>query len=165
MALIKTTAVATTHSRIKVLLLLLQVYSSVLSHQVYAAVRMEQPSSRPALLTVPSMVMGWPPRRDSASAESTLPNVNAGLLVLELKTAATCKLRLLLLHLLRRHGSRLLHLLIAGLVHTTPAIKGLARKRGKHVLLLCMQQQHQALTPAAAATPRMHELADNRTYN
>jgi hypothetical protein len=59
------------------------------------------------------MVMGCPPRRDSARAESTLPNVKAGLLVLELKTADTCKLHLLLLNLLLllwRHGSTLLHL-------------------------------------------------------
>jgi hypothetical protein len=99
--------------------LLLQAHSSVLSHHVYAALRIEQPSSRPALLTVPSMVMGCPPRRDSASAESTLPKVNAGLVVLEPKTAATCRLRLLLylLLLLRRHGSTLLHLLMTGLMH------------------------------------------------
>jgi hypothetical protein len=42
------------------LLLLLQGRNTVcwLAHHVYAAVKMEQPSSSPALLTVPSMVIG-----------------------------------------------------------------------------------------------------------
>jgi hypothetical protein len=50
--------------------------------------------------------------------------VKAGLLVLELNTADTCKLRLLLLHLLlllRRHGRTLLQREKTGLRHGAPA--------------------------------------------
>lgn len=79
--------------------------------QVYAADTVDMTSSKPALLTVPSKVMGLlVPLRDSVIAELTLPNVNAGLVVVELKTAATVKAPLLkpgcqlLWGLRRQHG-------------------------------------------------------------
>lgn len=69
---------------------------AVIAYHVYAALTVESASNRPALLTVPSNVIGSDvlPRRDSMMAELTLPYVKAGFVVEVLKMAETVRIRL-----------------------------------------------------------------------